>query len=439
MIYLYSRGRSQRGPSFCIPYEFLLYSGCRPLVEQSLISTLSSSPYGDQGYSKTSDESYLYLHAPQHLNREESFAYHVITRNFFAWLMGVPIVGRDPVSALLALKDRMDLWRDEGSDNLKAICDYIHQQGYGDASQLHAQLTSPSPSLHRIRNSRYEAPPTLTSPITNRPNSILAARQSLRRSMHLSEKFHRHVHIAELGRLQKKKLPSLRIPLGEGELATIGYADTSPGTAPATAASQAKPKPKRSQSIARNSVYTEILMPEYGNRLDTQPPMPTSTSTSSRSSRSISTTSSSAAYTRRPSQQSSSPPSSPSSDSDSLSTTSSTTSRVPSLTSTYSADEADAEAESPCLTTPKLATNPFHDQHHQHHRSTSTNIITTNKHNTNMLDGADAAAASQSRVRILAGDSTLVSSDTDLLAGSVDPTIEAMLGELGVVGLGVRR
>lgn len=134
-------------------------------MERSLISTLSTSPYGDGGDSTGSNESYLYLHAPENLTREESYAYHVTTRNFFAWLLGAPIVGHDPMSALLALKDRMDIWRDEGSDNLKAICDYVREQGYGDISHIQAQLSpTPRPTLYRDRNARFEGIPTLTSP-----------------------------------------------------------------------------------------------------------------------------------------------------------------------------------------------------------------------------------------------------------------------------------
>ena len=135
LVYLYRRGLSRRGPSFRIPYDFLLYSACRPLIEQCLVSTLHSSPYTGHcplhrpGHDQCT---FLYLHAPSELTREESFAYHVTTRNFFAWLLGRPIVGKNPVSALLDLKARMDIWRDPRTDNFASLFQYVHEQGYGE-------------------------------------------------------------------------------------------------------------------------------------------------------------------------------------------------------------------------------------------------------------------------------------------------------------------
>jgi hypothetical protein len=347
LIYLYSRGRSQRGPSFRIPYEYLLYSGCRPLVEQSLISTLSSSPYDDEEHSPASGESYLYLHAPQDLTREESFAYHVTTRNFFAWLMGVPIVGHDPVSALLALKDRMDVWRDPRSDNLKAICDYVQEQGYGDMSQLEARLSPvPKPTLYRDRTSRHGGNATYQK-LVAKSGSAAAARQTVRRKLRLSETSSHLPHIADLVRPQKKDHLSIRIPLREGDLATIAYEDTLASTAPSTTTGQ--PKPKHARSLGRNSTYTEILVPDYGNGLD-NPTLALATIITTSSP--TSPTSPSYACVRGPSQisQDTAPPPSPSS------STSSRNSHVPSLSSTYS-----TEGESPSPASPTGAAYTFYD------------------------------------------------------------------------------
>lgn len=409
MIYLYSRGRSQRGPSFRIPYEFLLYSGCRPLVEQSLISTISSSPYADEDPCPESDESYLYLHAPQNLPREESYAYHVTTRNFFAWLIGAPIVGRDPVSALLALKDRMDIWRDEGSDNLKAICDYIHEQGYGDMSELEAHLPPVSnPTMYRDRSSRYEGTPTLNNH-AKKSGSVSAARQSLRRRLRLSGTFHQRPNIANLIRPPKKDQLSLRIPLGESSLATIAYDDTSACAAPSTIAW--RPKPKHTRSIGRNSNYTEIVVADYGNGLY-DPPSTLDSTTPSAPFPSISRTSPSNAYTRRPSEPSSddallSP--SPSSSSFS-SSTSSLHSDVPSLSSTYS-----TEGGSPILASPP--TSPpytFDDISNEIQKKPAIPERSANHHGQNVkIRGHDSVGGSEPEL-----------------------IIDALIGELEVAGVG---
>ena len=94
-----------------------------------MISTWNSSPYSA---SCPGGDCYLYLHAPPELSRGDALQYHIDTRNFFAWLVGVPLVGTDPISALIRLKDRMDLWRDRPADNLEALIDYIKLQGYCD-------------------------------------------------------------------------------------------------------------------------------------------------------------------------------------------------------------------------------------------------------------------------------------------------------------------
>jgi hypothetical protein len=151
LVYLYPAGHSQRGPSFRIPYHILLSAGCQPLVQQCLVSMLNiSSPdhatskplsYGSVEYSVSRDtRSYLYLYPPVGLSRAESYAYHITTRNFFAWLLGVPLVGTDPVSALLDLKARMDIWRDPDANNFEAIFEYARQQAYGDFEEIQIEM-----------------------------------------------------------------------------------------------------------------------------------------------------------------------------------------------------------------------------------------------------------------------------------------------------------
>ena len=151
LVYLYPAGHSQRGPSFRIPYHLLLYSGCRPLVQQCLVSRMNiSSPdhvmlrplsHGAVNYSVSQDaRSYLYLYPPTGLSRDEGYSYHITTRNFFAWLLGVPLVGTDPVSALLDLKARMDIWRDPHTNNLEAIFEYARQQAYGDFEEIQVEM-----------------------------------------------------------------------------------------------------------------------------------------------------------------------------------------------------------------------------------------------------------------------------------------------------------
>jgi hypothetical protein len=96
--------------------------------------------YDAMDYQSEENCSFLYLPAPADLSRDERYVYHLITRNFFAWLLGVPLVGTDPVSALLDLKMRMDMWRDPGSGNFGALFDYVKEQGYGDFEALEIEM-----------------------------------------------------------------------------------------------------------------------------------------------------------------------------------------------------------------------------------------------------------------------------------------------------------
>ena len=68
--------------------------------------------------------------------------YHVTTRNFFAWIMGKPVVGPNPASALLALKLRMDVWRAPMSDNFAEVYHYARTQNYGELGDMQLFMTN---------------------------------------------------------------------------------------------------------------------------------------------------------------------------------------------------------------------------------------------------------------------------------------------------------
>lgn len=136
-IFLYQPGQSQRGPSFRLPYTLLLDARCTPLLETSLVSTNTGSPW-ESNRQSNSGEFFLYLYAPQQLVGGEAFAYHVTTRNFVAWIVGRPLVGVNPITAILELKSRMDIWRDPGLDNFRTLLKFTKSQGYADAQSSSA-------------------------------------------------------------------------------------------------------------------------------------------------------------------------------------------------------------------------------------------------------------------------------------------------------------
>jgi hypothetical protein len=168
----------------------------------------------------TSDEencSFLYLHAPAEVSRDERFAYHVTTRNFFAWLLGVPLVGVDPVSALLDLKIRMDQWRDPGADNFGALFQYVEEQCYGDFESIEIEMGN------RLEPDRLDKPttgvmsyakaPTLTKDHTARKEGEVSRRESLKHTLKWSLKRRTpRTHITSRNKQQEPAPPVPALP-----------------------------------------------------------------------------------------------------------------------------------------------------------------------------------------------------------------------------------
>lgn len=73
----------------------------------------------------------LYIPAPDHASREDSFDWHITTRNFFAFVMGKPLIGRSMGQAFIKLQERMKLFRSD-ADNQGDFLQYIEEQGYRD-------------------------------------------------------------------------------------------------------------------------------------------------------------------------------------------------------------------------------------------------------------------------------------------------------------------
>ena len=74
----------------------------------------------------------LYIPAPEHASREESCDWHIANRNFFAFVLGKPLVGREMGQAYVDLFERMRLFRSEHINNKQDFLDYLEIQGYRD-------------------------------------------------------------------------------------------------------------------------------------------------------------------------------------------------------------------------------------------------------------------------------------------------------------------
>jgi hypothetical protein len=94
---------------------------------------LGSSSHGDSGRDSPPDMVYeLHVPAPSHLRREEAFRYHVTTRNFFAWMYDLPVVGDQLGGALIALLERLNTFRQNKKQNEEDILAYLSGQDYLD-------------------------------------------------------------------------------------------------------------------------------------------------------------------------------------------------------------------------------------------------------------------------------------------------------------------
>jgi hypothetical protein len=74
----------------------------------------------------------LYIPAPESASREESFDWHITTRNFFAYILGQPLVGRHMGQTFVDLLERMKLFRSQHVDNHRDFLEYAENQGYRD-------------------------------------------------------------------------------------------------------------------------------------------------------------------------------------------------------------------------------------------------------------------------------------------------------------------
>jgi hypothetical protein len=72
----------------------------------------------------------LYIPAPAMADKSQAFAYHVATRNFFAWVFQKSMVGEHLGTALVGLLHSMHEFRTEGSSNIDELISYLDEEGY---------------------------------------------------------------------------------------------------------------------------------------------------------------------------------------------------------------------------------------------------------------------------------------------------------------------
>lgn len=133
LVYLYAKGHSRRGPSFKVHFRDLLENKCFPLIERFL-STPDQRPKTpkelEQWSRRNSKPIELYIPPPATANKNQAFAYHIATRNFFAWVFRRSVVGESLGRSLVGLLHSMHEFRSETVDNVVDLMEYIDEEGY---------------------------------------------------------------------------------------------------------------------------------------------------------------------------------------------------------------------------------------------------------------------------------------------------------------------
>jgi len=148
-VHFNAMGSSQRPPSLKVPLATIQLSRCSPLLDNCVPTrkNYSSSPMSDSGYdsstssSQQSDTYELFVPAPAALSREQAYAYHITTRNFFALLTNQSLVGEKLGQALFDLWKRTKTWLPE-EDATAKLLSYCDQQGYLSLAENVAHATA---------------------------------------------------------------------------------------------------------------------------------------------------------------------------------------------------------------------------------------------------------------------------------------------------------
>ena len=74
----------------------------------------------------------LFIPAPDEVSRQDSLKWHITTRNFFAFLLGKPLVGDHMGPTFVDLQERLHLYRPDHPSNTQDFLAYADEQGYRD-------------------------------------------------------------------------------------------------------------------------------------------------------------------------------------------------------------------------------------------------------------------------------------------------------------------
>jgi len=135
IVHLYAKGHSQRGPSIRIPLDEIYTARFEFIFGTFYAEIASGEKAGSRllaGASKPPKSVLceLFIPTPDHATRAEALTWHLTTRNFFAFLIGKPLVGSSLGDALIDLQERLDLVRPNDPNNHSDLMAYFERAGY---------------------------------------------------------------------------------------------------------------------------------------------------------------------------------------------------------------------------------------------------------------------------------------------------------------------
>jgi hypothetical protein len=74
----------------------------------------------------------IYMPPPDYSSKDDSFTWHITTRNFFAFLFGKPLVGSCLSKSMIDLQERIHLFRPHDANNHSDLIAYLERMGYLD-------------------------------------------------------------------------------------------------------------------------------------------------------------------------------------------------------------------------------------------------------------------------------------------------------------------
>jgi hypothetical protein len=139
LVHLYAKGQSRRGPSFRIPLDEIQAAKFEAIFsmfynEVATKGTASPRPTSFEGNEKLSKSALceIYIPPPDYSSKDDSFSWHITTRNFFAFLFGKPLVGNCLSKSMIDLQERINLFRTHDPSNHSDLMAYFERMAYLD-------------------------------------------------------------------------------------------------------------------------------------------------------------------------------------------------------------------------------------------------------------------------------------------------------------------